>query len=200
MGPSSHPSTSPIKAPKQTKPIASTNSTPVVAPAIKPAAPPVSAEVISRSDAPSSFPSSRPSFMKVVGPQCSETKACSQRNLTGLCCPTVDNVTLACCVEAKIKLPVQAECSQNAKCSALGLNGFCCPTMNSGNKSLDNFFLDCCTAVPDQCQAKGACKYYSAAQYKLDIAGAASQSAASANEWLFGTVATTLLALAVVAL
>ena len=59
--------------------------------------------------------------------------------------PTADGHQLACCGTA-----VQPQCENNAACKALGLGDLCCPTV-------DNVFLDCCTALPDDCQEPGKC-------------------------------------------
>jgi hypothetical protein len=89
-------------------------------------------------------------------------------NLTGACCPTIDNWTLRCCGEPDI--PYYQACSNHSKCAAFGLEDACCPTA-------DNKWLDCCGSVPDECQAPGACPIYSTAQYKLELE--ASEKAAS---------------------
>ena len=60
--------------------------------------------------------------------------------------PTADGLQLACCGNT----PVQPQCVNNPACLALGLGEDCCPTV-------DNVFLDCCTAIPNDCQEPGSC-------------------------------------------
>lgn len=94
--------------------------------------------------------------------QCQLNSACAARNLTGQCCPTTDDWTLACCGAG----PVEELCQGNDKCAALELTGSCCPTT-------DGKHLDCCEVVPDACLLNGTdsaeCQRYSTTQYKLEL-------------------------------
>lgn len=120
----------------------------------------------------SDTPSDSPSFFSTVAAAsdvCQDNADCNALNLTGLCCPTLDNWTLACCGGPAI--PYYQRCELNPKCNALGLTEACCPTS-------DGRFLDCCAALPDKCQEPGACPIFSAAQFKLELSSGAAAPAA----------------------
>jgi hypothetical protein len=114
----------------------------------------------------SDMPSDMPSGGAVDKMQCEANGMCATLNLTGSCCPTMDNWTLSCCDGAS----VEETCALNNKCAVLGLTGSCCPT-------IDSKYLDCCNAVPDSCRMVGNCTYYSATQYLKDLAAAATSAA-----------------------
>ena len=120
-----------------------------------------------------------------------DNSQCVMLNLTGACCPTIDDWTLRCCGEPDI--PLNEACSNHNKCAAADLEDACCPTA-------DGKWLDCCGTVPDECQAEGACPVYSTTQYKLDLAAEKTQSSAVAA--VVSSVATAVVAVmvAVVAL
>jgi hypothetical protein len=108
---------------------------------------------------------------------------CALLNLTGLCCPTLNNWTLACCGGPDI--PVYQQCQNQTNC--LGLAGACCPTA-------DGKYLDCCDAVPDYCVEPGSCPVYSAVQYKLELDAAERTTAPQSKAFaVLVTTASTLL-------
>jgi hypothetical protein len=113
------------------------------------------------SDVPTDTPTS--DIEVVASAQCVDNSQCAMLNLTGACCPTVDDWTLRCCGAPDI--PIYQSCSNHSKCAAFDLEDACCPTA-------DGTWLDCCGTVPDDCQAPGSCPIYSTAQYKLDLAAA----------------------------
>ena len=94
---------------------------------------------------PATTPVAAPSF-QVTSDQCALNQACAALNLTGLCCPTIDAQFLYCC-----NGPIEPTCQRNPTCAALGLEGACCPTAGNIPSDLDGIYLDCCTAVPDEC-------------------------------------------------
>lgn len=144
------------------EPNTTTEETPTIAPfptvAIPPQAPQSPRPV---TDAPivSDFPSSGPTLFPTTGSPTMDMAACSLHNqcanLTGDCCPTIDNVDLACCGVAA----VEETCELNVKCvDEWGLAGSCCPT-------LTGVYLDCCDAVPDDCLDGGNCTVLSTREY-----------------------------------
>jgi hypothetical protein len=156
----------------------------------------VSAQNDEPSDVPSSVPSDFisdfPSFASdspsgvtfAASAQCEDNFQCALLNLTGVCCPSLDNWTLACCGGPEI--PVSQQCANQTKCVAAELEGACCPTP-------DGKYLDCCGVLPDSCLEPSACPIYSTAQYKLDLA-AAERAASQSNAYAMSiTAASTLL-------
>jgi hypothetical protein len=132
-----------------------------LAPAVpqEPTPPPAGSEIIEPTSAPSSSQGEvedTPTSSPARPAECQLNSRCAALNLTGLCCPTIDNWTLDCCSEETG--PANAQCSSNSACSALGLTGECCPTS-------DDKFLDCCQSVPNECVEPGSCEPYSAVQY-----------------------------------
>lgn len=77
---------------------------------------------------------------------CELNEACAALNLTGQCCPTIDEQFLYCCNGF-----IEPTCQRNDKCAALGLEGACCPTAGNIPSNLDGIYLDCCSTVPDEC-------------------------------------------------
>jgi hypothetical protein len=89
-----------------------------------------------------------PSF-NVESDLCELNEACAALNLTGQCCPTIDDQYLYCCNGR-----IEPTCQRNEKCAALGLEGACCPTAGNIPSNLDGIYLDCCTTVPDVCETE----------------------------------------------
>lgn len=146
---------------------------------------------------PSSIPLVRPTSNSTTdsnattgfGPQCTANKFCNAPTLTGVCCPTIQNVSLDCC--GATQTPVQESCVANAQCRDLGLTGACCPTK-------DSTYLDCCTTVPTKCYSASACTIYSSVQFKLDQvnnAKAASGAAPAGLNMVFAATAVALLSM-----
>jgi hypothetical protein len=137
------------------------------------------------SDFPSSLSSDSPTGLTfVASAQCADNIQCALLNLTGVCCPSLDNWTLACCGGPYI--PEYQQCANQTKCVAAELEGACCPTP-------DGKFLDCCGVLPDKCVEPSACPIYSTEQYKLDLA-AAERAASQSNAYAMSiTAASTLL-------
>ena len=134
-------STLPSKVPVAiASPMAVETAAPVVV--TTPVAAPVPATPVA---APVTTPVAAPSF-QVTSDQCALNQACAALNLTGLCCPTIDAQFLYCC-----NGPIEPTCQRNPTCAALGLEGACCPTAGNIPSDLDGIYLDCCTAVPDEC-------------------------------------------------
>ena len=122
-------------------PVPEQQSLPSLAPSISsaPVAPtPPSAPVPVTSVPPPSF--------NVKSDLCELNEACAALNLTGQCCPTIDEQFLYCCNGF-----IEPTCQRNDKCAALGLEGACCPTAGNIPSNLDGIYLDCCTTVPDAC-------------------------------------------------
>jgi hypothetical protein len=94
-----------------------------------------------------------PPSVNVVSDLCELNEACAAFNLTGKCCPTIDDQYLYCC-----NGPIEPTCQRNDKCAALGLEGACCPTAGNIPSDLDGIYLDCCTTVPDTCATKNQTK------------------------------------------
>jgi hypothetical protein len=124
---------------------------------------PAATEIIEPTNAPTQAPSASegeaegaPTSSPARPAECQLNSGCAALNLTGLCCPTIDNWILDCCAEDTG--PANAQCESNSACAALGLTGQCCPTR-------DSKFLDCCQTVPNDCQQPGSCERYSAVQY-----------------------------------
>jgi hypothetical protein len=145
------------------------------------------------SDFPSSFASDFPSSAAPVfaSADCVDNMECAILNLTGICCPTLDNWTLACCGGPNI--PVYEQCANQTKCARAELDGACCPTP-------DGKYLDCCGVVPDFCVKPGACPIYSTEQYKSELAAADRNATAPSNAYTISiTAASTLLVVAMAA-
>jgi hypothetical protein len=84
-------------------------------------------------------------YLDCCNRKCEQHSSCN--TLAENCCPTIDNVELACCDhqkkleeerEKENRNPSVAACSAHPACTHLA--GNCCPTQ-------DSVFLDCCTAV-----------------------------------------------------
>jgi hypothetical protein len=157
----------PSSAPQTEAPIAEET----IRPAPTPPVPPPTGTSVAPTDAPFRFSPNAPVVANQSNgsSQCRANAACAARNLTGQCCPTQDDWTLACCGSG----PIEQLCQGNAKCAALELTGACCPTT-------DDRYLDCCEIVPDECLLKDdgnhteQCRRYSAVQYKLELQSARS--------------------------
>jgi beta-glucanase (GH16 family) len=180
-------------------------SPPTSAPTIAPTQPP-----------PTQSPTAPPSTAAPTKPDpasCSLHPICAKNNLTGLCCPTAVGDMLDCCTPTPTPgdggsgggnppspttndknntnggVQVLLRCMENPKCNALELEGVCCPTN-------DNKYLDCCQAVPDECnQPNTACEIYSAEQYKKDQEAASAAPSRTSAIWhlLLGTTGMFLL-------
>ena len=72
---------------------------------------------------------------------CELFPACKELGLTGLCCDTIEDVTLDCCTAE----PIKQKCSENQACADRGLANFCCP-------AADGTFLDCCDEFANECK------------------------------------------------
>ena len=142
------------------------------------------------SDAPSLVPSLGPSFFPTPGIDdfnftqsdiCELNENCNALNLTGKCCPTLDNWTLDCCGPQ-----VKETCQDNPKCEAFGLEGACCPTEQGK-------YLDCCDVIPAICKEKDDsgndnCEFQSVSAYLAEQNAAPSTS--SPSIFRISTVAT----------
>jgi hypothetical protein len=149
----------------------------------------------------------RPPTNTVTSDMCDLNPSCAALNLTGLCCPTIDDQFLYCCNGM-----IEPTCQQNDKCASLGLEGACCPTTGNIPSSFDGIYLDCCDAVPDTCgdtptktsnstapssnstteSAPPACKRMGAVEYKTAMERV--NSAAASSSSLMFVVTSTLLA------
>jgi hypothetical protein len=134
------------------------------------------------SDAPSDILSDAPTSDVGVlsSAQCEDNHQCALLNLTGACCPTVNDWTLRCCGEPDI--PIYQSCLNHSKCAAYDLEEACCPTA-------DGKWLDCCDTIPDECQVPGKCPVYSTTQYQLDLAAAGKTASNAASIIVVGATA-----------
>ena len=82
-----------------------------------------------------------PTATKTESRQCSAHPECAARNLSGDCCPTIDNVFLYCCSDQPAGVVSPPPPSSSRACSAhpegKHLAGNCCPTN-------DDKMLYCC--------------------------------------------------------
>ena len=149
--PSSAPSFTPSKEPIPIAPIPPVAPTAVAPTVVAPTAPVALAPTAPTVVAPTA-PVAAPVFTAptptsgVQSDMCELNESCAALNLTGLCCPTIDDQFLLCCNGA-----IEPTCQRNDKCAALGLEGACCPTAGNIPSNLDGIYLDCCSIVPDVC-------------------------------------------------